>query len=85
MYDVLLGVAFHYYWPTLVALASRAAPAGLKATLMGVVFLTLFVSNILVGWIGGVYEHVTPAMFWALNAAVTAVGGLLAMHCFWSS
>jgi proton-dependent oligopeptide transporter, POT family len=52
MYDVILGVAFLYYWPTLLALVSRAAPAGLKATLMGVVFLTLFVSNLLVGWIG---------------------------------
>ena len=54
---------FLYYWPTLLALVSRAAPAGLKATLMGVVFLTLFISNILIGWIGGLYEHMTPAQF----------------------
>jgi POT family proton-dependent oligopeptide transporter len=65
MYDVILGVAFLYYWSTLLALVSRAALAGLKATLLGVVFLSLFVSNILVGWIGGLYEHVTPAMSWA--------------------
>jgi proton-dependent oligopeptide transporter, POT family len=77
MYDFILGVAFLYYWPTLLALVSRAAPAGLKATLMGVVFLSLFVSNILVGWIGGFYEHMTPAMFWALHAGIAAVGGLL--------
>jgi POT family proton-dependent oligopeptide transporter len=79
MYDFLLGVAFLYYWPTLLALVSRAAPAGLKATLMGVVFLSLFVSNILVGWIGGFYEHLGPAMFWGLNTAIAAVGGTLAM------
>src|SRR5450432_575570 len=79
IYDIILGVAFLYYWPTLLALVSRAAPAGLKATLMGVAFLSLFVSNILVGWIGGFYEHLTPAMFWALEAAIAAVGGLLAM------
>ncbi|MEP7088297.1 MAG: hypothetical protein ABI884_13415, partial [Gemmatimonadota bacterium] len=42
IYDILLGIAFLYYWPTLLALVSRAAPAGLKATLMGRVFLTLF-------------------------------------------
>jgi POT family proton-dependent oligopeptide transporter len=79
IYDIILGVAFLYYWPTLLALVSRAAPAGLKATLMGCVFLTLFISNILIGWIGGFYEHMTPAMFWAMEAAIAAVGGVLAM------
>src|SRR5665647_229244 len=79
MYDVLLGVAFIYYWPTLLALVSRAAPAGLKATLMGCVFLTLFVSNILIGWIGGFYEHMTPSTFWAMEAAIAGVGGVLAL------
>ena len=79
MYDVLLGVAFLYYWPTLLALVSRAAPAGLKATLMGCVFLSLFISNILIGWIGGYYEHMTPAMFWAMEAGIAGVGGVLAL------
>jgi len=79
IYDVILGVAFLYYWPTLLALVSRAAPAGLKATLMGCAFLSLFVSNILIGWIGGFYEHLTPAQFWALEASIAGVGGLLAM------
>ena len=79
MYDVLLGVAFLYYWPTLLALVSRAAPPGLKATLMGVVFLTLFISNILIGWIGGFYEHVGPTTFWAIEASIAAVGGVLAL------
>jgi proton-dependent oligopeptide transporter, POT family len=79
IYDALLGVAFLYYWPTLLALVSRAAPPGLKATLMGVVFLTLFISNILIGWIGGFYEHVGPATFWAIEASIAAVGGVLAL------
>ncbi len=79
IYDIVLGVAFLYYWPTLLALVSRAAPAGLKATLMGTAFLSLFISNILIGWIGGFYEHMTPAMFWAMEAAIAAVGGTLAM------
>ena len=79
IYDIVLGVAFLYYWPTLLALVSRAAPAGLKATLMGTAFLSLFISNILIGWIGGFYEHMTPAMFWALDAGIAAVGGMLAL------
>ncbi|MGH7622339.1 MAG: peptide MFS transporter, partial [Gemmatimonadaceae bacterium] len=77
IYDVLLGIAFLYYWPILLALVSCVAPASLKATLMGTAFLSLFLANILIGWIGGFYEHMTPAMFWALNAAIAGVGGLL--------
>ncbi|MEO8881271.1 MAG: peptide MFS transporter [Gemmatimonadaceae bacterium] len=79
VYDVLLGVAFLYYWPTLLALVSSAAPKGIKATMMGVVFLTLFLSNILIGWIGGFYEHMTPAQFWAMHAGIAATGGVLAL------
>jgi POT family proton-dependent oligopeptide transporter len=78
-YNVLLGVSFLYYWPTLLALVSRAAPPRLKSTLMGCVFLTLFVSNITIGWIGTFYERMTPAEFWAIHAAIAATGGLLAI------
>ena len=79
VYDIGLGVAFLYYWPTLLALVSRAAPPGLKSTLMGVAFMTLFVSNTTIGRLGALYEQMTPAEFWALHAAIAAVGGVLAL------
>jgi proton-dependent oligopeptide transporter, POT family len=79
LYEVLLGIAFLYYWPTLLALVSRVAPPPLKATMMGAAFLSLFVSNITVGRIGTLYEHMTPASFWTLNAAIAATGGALAL------
>ena len=79
LYSGLLGVAFLYYWPTLLALVSRTAPARVNATLMGLCFMTLFVSNNLVGWIGGFYEKMSPAAFWVLHAAIGAAGGLLAL------
>lgn len=77
-YDILLGIGFLYYWPTLLALVSRAAPASVKATMMGAVFLTLFVGNTIIGWLGGFYEHMTPAAFWAMHAGIAAIGGVLA-------
>ena len=79
LYDVLLGIGFLYYWPVLLALVSRAAPAKVKATLMGAVFLTLFVANFIIGWIGGLYERMTPAAFWGMEAAIAAIGGVLAL------
>ncbi len=77
LYSAGLGISFLYYWPTLLALVSRAAPAKVNATLMGLTFMSLFVSNNLIGWIGGLYERMTPAQFWAMHAAIAAGGGLL--------
>jgi len=79
VYDVLMGVAFIYYWPTLLALVSQAAPRRLKSTLMGVAFLSLFVSNTTIGRLGGYYETLGPTSFWMLHAGIAATGGLLAM------
>ena len=79
VYDILLGVAFIYYWPTLLALVSLAAPPGLKSTLIGTVFLTLFLSNTTIGWLGGYYEKIGPTSFWLLHAGIAAVGGVLAL------
>jgi proton-dependent oligopeptide transporter, POT family len=79
VYDVLLGIAFLYYWPTLLALVSRAAPPRLRATLMGAAFLSLFLSNVTLGRIGGFFERMTPLQFWALHAAIAATGGILAL------
>jgi POT family proton-dependent oligopeptide transporter len=79
LYCAGLGIAFLYYWPTLLALVSRTAPASVNATMMGVAFMTLFVSNNLIGWVGGFYEKMSPSGFWTLHAAIAATGGVLVM------
>jgi POT family proton-dependent oligopeptide transporter len=79
LYCAGLGIAFIYYWPTLLALVSRTAPAPVNATLMGIAFLTLFVANNLIGWLGRYYERMTPESFWSMHAAIAATGGLLVM------
>jgi len=79
LYCAIQGVAFLYYWPTLLALVSRVAPAAINATMMGFAFMTLFVGNNLIGWIGGFYEKMTPVAFWGLHAAIAATGGVLVL------
>jgi POT family proton-dependent oligopeptide transporter len=79
IYDVLLGIAFLYYWPTLLALVSRAAPPRVRATMMGTAFLSLFLGNITLGWLGGFFETMSALQFWALHAAIAATGGALAL------
>lgn len=79
LYCAGMGIAFLYYWPTLLALVSRTAPASVNATMMGVAFTSLFLANNLIGWIGGFYEKMSPAQFWGLHAAIGATGGVLVL------
>lgn len=76
LYYATLGVAFLWYWPTVLALVSRAAPAPVNSTMMGVAFLSLFVASAVMGWLGSFYEQMSPAAFWAMHAAIAAVGGI---------
>jgi len=73
------GIAFLYYWPTLLALVSQSAPAKVNAMLIGVAFLTMFVTGLLVGWIGTFYGPLGPVRFWLLQAAISATGALLVL------
>ena len=73
------GIAFLYYWPPLLALVSRTAPAKINATMMGVSYLTLFVSNSLMGQVGGLYGRMTPTQFWMLDAGIAAIGALIVL------
>jgi POT family proton-dependent oligopeptide transporter len=79
LYCFGLSISFLYYWPTLLALVSRAAPAKVNATMMGIAFMSLFISNNPIGWIGGFYERMSPIQFWAMHAAIGAIGGILVM------
>jgi POT family proton-dependent oligopeptide transporter len=76
LYYAVLGLAFLFYWPTFLAVVSRAAPAPVNATMMGFAFLTLFVTSIIMGWLGAFYQQLTPATFWGVHAAIAACGGL---------
>jgi len=79
LYCAGMGIAFLYYWPTLLAVVSRAAPARVNATMMGLAFMSLFVANNVIGWLGTYYERMTPAQFWSMHAAIGAMGGVLVM------
>jgi POT family proton-dependent oligopeptide transporter len=79
LFCAVQGIGFMYMWPPLLALVSRCAPPKVNSTMMGASFLTLFVANNLIGWIGTFYEQMTPSAFWALHAGIGAAGGILAL------
>jgi POT family proton-dependent oligopeptide transporter len=74
---LLMGLAWMYYWPTLLALISRAAPPAVTSTLMGAAFLSPFIGHTLMGWIGSYYDQMTPAVFWTMDAGIALAGAIL--------
>jgi POT family proton-dependent oligopeptide transporter len=74
-----MGAAFIWYWPVLLALISRAAPAKINSTLMGGSFMSLFVGSVIMGWVGSFYDQMSPVWFWTLDAAIGLTGGLLVL------
>lgn len=76
---LMFGLGFIYNWPTTLALCSRVAPPAIGGLIMGMAFLTSFVSNYAAGWLGGYYEKMAPQDFWLLHAAISAAGALLVL------
>lgn len=74
------GVAFFLFvdlaipWVDTVtmALVSRAAPASINATMMGVYGLAIAAGYFATGQLGRVYAFMSPAAFWGLHAAMCA-------------
>ncbi len=81
----LWAVVFHltsnfgwlYFAPTCNALFSRAAPIKVTATMMGLYSLSVSLGSVVSGRLGGLYEVLPAAQFWALHAAVVGAGGVL--------
>jgi len=55
-----------------MALVSRAAPAAINATMLGVYGLAVAGGYFVTGQLGRLYEHMTPTAFWGLHTAVMA-------------
>jgi POT family proton-dependent oligopeptide transporter len=69
-FEIINDIGFANVFPVGLALYSRAAPKGLSGVLVGVFFLHLFASNLLVGWLGGWLERMSGVAFWAMHAAI---------------
>lgn len=60
-----------------LALYSRLAPRALGATIVNAYGLSLFLSNLLAGWLGGLLPVLPGGVFWLLHAVLIAAGALL--------
>lgn len=74
---VITGLGFSWFWPTLLSMAARYAPRRFAARVMAAAYLVVFFSNMIGGYIATLYEAMSPAVFWSLNAGFCFAGGTL--------
>lgn len=76
LFHVLNSVGFAHVLPVSLALFAKVAPPALHSTVLGVYYLTFFLGNSMVGWIGGYLETMPAARFWWLHAGFAAASGV---------
>jgi POT family proton-dependent oligopeptide transporter len=76
MFHVVNSIGFAHILPVSLALYAKVAPKALNATIIGVYYLTFFLGNSLVGWIGGFLERMPVTQFWLLHAALAGGAGV---------
>ena len=76
---LLMGLAWMYYWPTLLALVSRSAPPGFTSILMGCAFLSPFVGHTAMGWVGSYFDKMSPSTFWTIDAGIALTGAVVVL------
>lgn len=73
------ALGFLYYWPTLLALYSRVAPAAINSTMMGVLFFSTFIGNVLSGALAGGWETMSHVRFFWVQALLALGSFVLAL------
>ncbi len=53
-----------------LAMFSRVSPKSLNATMIGAYYLNIFLSNILIGYLGGWLEKMSGSAFWMMHVAI---------------
>jgi len=76
---VLLDLGVVLLWPAALGMVTAAAPRGRVGLMVGLFYLHGFIANLVVGWIGGWYESMTPAAFWGMHAGIAGMALLLAV------
>ncbi|THD80696.1 MAG: MFS transporter [Phenylobacterium sp.] len=75
-FHLLNDIGFANVLPVGLALFSRAAPKQIAGLVIGVYYLHLWAGNNLVGYLGTLYEKMTPVQFWLLHAALVGGAGV---------
>jgi len=83
VYFAVITLSELHFSPITLSFVSRIAPAGSRAVLMGFWFTSMFVGNMLAGWIGGYWSTLTSAHFFLLISALGFVAAAIVGAVQW--
>lgn len=80
-FHVVNNIAFANVYIIGLALYARAAPKPLGATVIAGYSLSIFLANLIVGKLAGLFATMTPVTFWLLHAALIGVAAVVLLVC----
>ena len=81
MFEIANSIGFAHVLPISLALFSKIAPRQITSTVIGLYYLSFFIANAFVGWVGGLYSSLPTTTFWLIHAG-SAAFGLVAFAIF---
>ncbi|MGJ0502792.1 MAG: peptide MFS transporter [Methylocystis sp.] len=76
-YFAVITVSELHFSPIALSLVSHVAPQGSRSALMGVWFTSMFLGNLLAGWLGSFWSSLANVHFFLLMGALGVVGALI--------
>jgi proton-dependent oligopeptide transporter, POT family len=74
VFEVCNSIGFAHVLPISLALFSKISPKQISATVIGLYYLSFFIANAVVGYVGGLYSSLPTTTFWLIHVASAAFG-----------
>jgi POT family proton-dependent oligopeptide transporter len=81
MFELFNSIGFAHVLPISLALFSKISPKQITSTVIGLYYLSFFIANAVVGYVGGLYSSLPTTTFWLIHVA-SAAFGLVAFAAF---
>ena len=76
-FHALNDLGFANVLPVGLALYSRAAPKGLSGIMVAIYYLQLFMANMMVGYLGSLFDVMPATQFWLLHVGLMAISAVI--------
>jgi proton-dependent oligopeptide transporter, POT family len=73
-FELCNSIGFAHVLPVSLALFSKISPRQITATVIGLYYLSFFIANAVVGYVGGLYSSLPTTTFWLIHVASAAFG-----------
>jgi POT family proton-dependent oligopeptide transporter len=73
-FELMNSIGFAHVLPISLALFSKISPKQITSTVIGLYYLSFFIANAVVGYVGGLYSSLPTTTFWLIHVASAAFG-----------